>query len=492
MENNFILVLGLGGSQHIAMARKLRVQGYYTEILSGDFDPEALRRKSPRGILIVGGDHCEDASSFPAEVLTLGVPVLAMGGASYMLALSVGCEFEGILLEKSASQINFLPCPLFDQLSESDRYFVRVDGFKLAEGFEPIATTIDGLTPAFADFSRKLYGLQFYAESNDPDGSIILSNFAEKICGCAPTWSIESYVDEECRFIRERIGDGEALIAVSGGIDSTACALLLKRAIGDRLRCVFIDNGLLREGEGEFTRQLYADLGLNLLYVDARERFLERLNGVTDPVRKHEVIHNEFFTLLSEVSSRYSRADTLVQGTIYSDLLTPSGQNGPYARKFRPNKLVEPLRMLFKDEVRELSAYLGVPQAVINRQAFPSPALAIRCCGNVTAEKLSLLRRADTIVRQCFIESGQEKKLSRFFAVLTDTRSVSRRDGSEKLEYVCALRAVAEQDPCAFTVARLPFDLLERISQRIAEEIPGIGRVVYDLSGSTYANIEWE
>ena len=492
MENDFILVLNLGGPQAMAMARKLRNQNFYTEILSRSADIELLRRKAPRGILIVGGEERTQADCFPRAVLALGIPVLAMGGAARLMAEAIGAASEGILLQNSASQISFQPCDLFDQLSDSDRYFVRIDGFALPEGFQPIATTIDGLIPAFADFEHNLYGLQFYAESNDPDGATILSNFAGKICGCSPIWSMDYYIESELNYIRERIGDGKALMAISGGIDSAACALLMHRALGDRLKCVFVDNGLLRTGEADLVLNTFQkDLGLELITIDAGDRFLGRLKGITDSQEKRRAVQNEFVNVLSEVFQQNPDVEFLVEGTIYSDILS-SGAEETRARRYDFGKLIEPLRMLFKDEVRKLGDMLGLPAPLINRQSFPGPGLAVRCMGEVTPEKLELLRKADAVFREEVRVSGQDKRLTHYFAVLCDVKTLGIRDGSRAYEYACALRAVSEQSSSFFTVGKLPYDLLERAAERITNEVPGINRVTYDVTGNRHGMIEWE
>lgn len=492
MENDFILVLDIGGDQGVAMARKLRNQNFYTEILSQNADIETLRRKSPRGILIVGGDDSSDEAVFPRAVLSMGTPVLAMGAAARLMAEAIGASSEGILLQNSASQISFQPCELFDQLSESDRYFARIDGFALPEGFQPIATTIDGLIPGFADFEHNLYGLQFYAESNDPDGAIILSNFAEKICGCTPFWSIENYIENEIAYIREKIGENKALMAISGGVDSAACALLMHRAIGDQLKCVFVDNGLLRTGEVELVLNTFKnELGMDLIFISARDRFIDRLKGISDPVEKREAVHNEFMNVLSEVAHENDEIEYFVEGTIYSDLLKDDGADEAYTRKYESGKLIEPLRMLFKDEVRRLGEILGLPSILINRQPFPGPALAVRCTGTVTREKLALLRKADAIFREEIKNSGQDKRLTQYFVVLSDTKTLGKRNGAFVYEYSCALRAVAEQNS-AFSVGKLPYDMLERVAYRITNEVPGINRVMYDITGSSHSMIEWE
>ena len=492
MENDFILVLDLGGPQAVTMARKLRNQQYYTEIISRNADIDLFRRKSPRGILIVGGDVGVRADAFPRAVLSLGIPVLAMGGAARMMAEAEGASPEGLLLSETAAQITFAPCDLFEGLTVSDRYLPRIDGFALPEGYKPIASTAGGLIPAFADFDRNLYGLQFYAESNDPDGAAILSNFAERICGCTPKWTIENYIEEEVRFVQERVGHSSALMAVSGGVDSAVCAALMRRAIGDRLRCVFVDTGLLRENEAERVRNTYEGaLGMPLICVDARVRFIQRLRGISDPVEKHRAVHNEFINVFSEVSQAHPDAEFLVKGTIYSDLLANGAADEAYARRFDSGTLLEPVRMLFKEEVRLAAEALELPAALAARQPFPAPGLAVRCGGEVTPEKLALLRQVDAVFRETMAENNQEKRLSQFFAVLPDGRALTVRGSRAEFGRICALRAVMEHGD-SFTVGKLPYDLLDRASERILTEVPQISRVLYDISGGVCGAVEWE
>lgn len=487
MENDFILVLDLGGPEAVQMARKLRNQHYYTEIISRNANIDLFRRKAPRGILIAGAD--QRPAPFPRAVLSLGIPVLALGGAARTLLAAEGAKSEGVLLRDRASQLTFMPCPLFDGLTDSDRYFTRIDGFTPPPGFQPVASTPDGIVPAFADLQRRLYALQFYAETNDPDGAAMLSNFAEKICGCTPVWTMDNYLDEELRYIRERVQDRHAVIAVSGGVDSSTCALLMRRAIGNRLRCVLIDHGMMRAGEvGRVQKTFQDDLGLDLTVVDARQRFLERLAGIADPADKRRAVHDVFVEVLAEASQSMSRDPFLIRGTIYSDLLATGASDEAFARYFDPGTLLEPMRMLFKDEVRELGEALGLPVALVNRQPFPSPGLAVRCQGEVTPEKLALLRQADAIFRETVEESGQGRRLSRYFTVLTDSRVCV---ASGERAWACALRAVVEQES-GFVSARLPYDLLDRASERILSEVNGIGRVAYDISGAACGAIEWE
>lgn len=282
MENDFILILDFGGSQAQSMARKLRAQNYYCEVHPCSLNPETIRKKAPRGLLLAGGPGDR---AFDDQILRMGLPVLAMGFCARSMVKSFGASCEGALLTGRASQITFLPCSLFEGLGESDRFFERIDALKLPEGFEPIATTVEGLIPAFANLEERLYGLQFYAESNDPDGVRILANFAGTICGCTPYWSPEFYIDREVEYLRERIGSGRAIMAISGGADSTVCAELMRRAIGDQLTCVFVDTGLLRKGEAETVSHAFRDhLNLELIVVDARDRILSALKGVIDPL----------------------------------------------------------------------------------------------------------------------------------------------------------------------------------------------------------------
>lgn len=489
MDNDFILILDFGGPQAQAMAHKLRGQNYYTEVQSCAIDPETVRRKAPKGLLLAGGPSDR---AFDAELLRLNIPVLAMGFSARRMLQSLGAACEGALLTDRASQITFLPCPLFDGLGESDRYFDRIDALSLPEGFEPIATTIDGLTPAFANPSAQLYGLQFYAESNDPDGARILANFAGSICGCTASWSPERYIDLEVAYLRERIGDGRAIMAISGGVDSTVCAMLMNRAIGERLKCVFVDTGLLRKGEAELVAHVFREqLGLNPVVVDARETVLRALCGVTDPREKRCIVQEEFIRILRQEAEIEPRADFIVEGTIYPDLLN---QSAPECDRPDLQSLthIEPIRMLFKDEVRFVGETLGIPKEQLNRQPFPSTGLATRCIGEVTEEKLALLREADAIFRAEIVEAGLDRKLSQYFAVLTDTHTVGKRDGETRYEYACALRAIHGSSASNLTVAKLPYDLMDRVVQRITAQVPGINHVLYDITGRPTAMVEWE
>lgn len=490
MENDFILILDFGGPQAQSMARKLRGQNYYCEVHACSIDIDTIRRKAPRGLLLAGGPG---DMPFDEDILRLGIPALAMGPCSRRMIKAFGGSCEGALLTDRASQITFLPCPLFDGLGESDRYFDRIDALKLPDCFEPIATTIEGLMPAFANPDAHLYGLQFYAESNDPDGVHILANFAGNICNCPAYWSPEVFIDREVDYIRDKIGDGKAIMALSGGVDSTVCAMLMRRAIGERLKCVFVDTGLLRKGEVETVAHTFRDqLGLDLVIADAREQVLKALAGVTDPREKRRVIHEEFIRTMQEEAAAYAGAEFLVEGTIYSDLLNGTPRESGYAQRLETLKRVEPIRMLFKDEVRFVGESLGVPKELLAQQPFPGSGLAIRCIGEVTAEKLFLLREADAIFRSEIVEAGLDRRLSQYFAILTDVQTIGMRDGKPCTEHAVALRAVSTTDTSGVTIAKLPYDLIERVVQRITAQVPGVNRVLYDVTGRPSAMAEWE
>lgn len=485
MQNDFILVLDFGGPQAMAMARKLRGQNIYCEIRSGAIAVESVRKKAPRGILLAGGPS---QRPFDESVLNLGIPILAMGDCARKLAQGMGAICEGALLTNRASQIEFLPCPLFDGLGESDRFFERIDALQLPEGCEAIATTADGLTPAFADLSRNLYGLQFYAETNDPDGARILMNFAVQICGCEAFWSPEYYIENEKRYLRERIGEAEAIMAISGGVDSTVCAMLLHQAIGERLKCVFIDTGLMRKGEAETVAHDFREqLGMELIVVDARDRVLSALAGITDPAEKRRAIQEQFAEAILLEASAHPKAQYVIEGTIYSDILS-----GLTERNESGLKRIEPLRMLFKDEVRYVGETLGVPKELLNRQSFPGAGLAVRIVGEVTEEKLALLREADAIFRAEIVEAGLDRRLGQYFVILTDMLLPGMRSGRVTREYACALRAVVDNDASGVTIAKLPYDLFDRAVQQITAQVPGINHVLYDITGKPSAFCEWE
>lgn len=506
MNNNMILILDFGGSQGQSIARKVRGERVYCEVVPYDVSIDVVREKNPRGIMMVGNscDVSEDTPNGCAQaVYLLGVPILAMGSAALILARDMGARLMGPVMDKRTAQISFTDSPLFGGLGDTDRYFERVDALELPEGFSPIASG-SGLTAAFACESRKLYALQFFPEQNDPDGLAIIHNFCIDICECEPTWSMDAFIERELTHIRETVGSGRALLAISGGVDSSVCAALMHRAIGRQLVCLHVDTGLMRKGETAMVDRMFKQhMDMNLICVDASERFLEKLRGVTDPECKRRIIDEEFIRVFEDEALKLGKIDFLVQGTIYPDVIETfdaSGRSGRVHHNIAgglPEKIgfqavIEPVRDLFKDEVRAVGMALGLPAELIHRQPFPGPGLAVRTLGEVTREKLDILREADAIFREEIVAAGLDKRIWQYFAVLLDARSTGIRNGERSYDHAVALRAINSFDAMSASVYRLPYDLLERVTIRITTEVPGINRVVYDLTCKPPATIEWE
>ncbi len=496
-----VLILDFGGTQAQSIARKLRGERVYCEVLPYSVPLEEMQKAAPKGILLAGGVPDSEQPRCDARVFALGLPILALGHTVRLLATELGGKDLGILAAKRTAEISFADCPLFEGLTESDRYLERVDAFELPEGFAALAFSGGGMMPAFGDALRGIYALQFYPESNDPDGLRILSNFAVKICRCAPEWSIDRFVAEEIEAIRAQVGGGRALMALSGGVDSSVCAALMHRAIGENLTCVYVNTGLMRKGETEMVMRVFHDeLGLDLICVDASDRFLVRLKGVRDPLEKRRAVLDELLNVFADEGAKLGSFECLVRGTIYPDVIGSYSQTGAHGRnadtvvtqKIDFTRLIEPLRVLFKDEVRQVGEVLQMPRELISRQPFPGPGLAIRCIGEVTQEKLRILREADAIFRAEIAEAGLDRRIWQYFAVLTDVHSIGLRDSGPCYEHTIALRAVSSQDAVSAYAYRLPYDLLERVVSRITSEVPGVNRVVYDVTGKPTAMIEWE
>lgn len=499
MHNDMILVLDFGAQQGRSIARKVRGEQVYCEVLPYDASLESIQARAPRGIILAGGTmdaFAPDAIECDPGVFDMDVPVLGMGYGARLLLRHLGGRRLKTVLSGQSAEIVFEDSPLFAGLSSTERYFERLDEHELPEGVVPIARTGDGLAVAFACENR--YGTQFYAEQNDPDGFAVLRNFAQGICGCEPTWTIERFIDDAVADIRERMGDARrALIAISGGVDSAVCAALMHRAIGDRLCCLHVDTGLMREGETEMVMRLFRErMDITPIRVDASERFLNRLAGVYDPDEKRRVIDEEFLKIFQEEAHRLGDVDCLVQGTIYNDVLEADGrakQSMGMVKDIGFGRLIEPVRRLFKEEVRQVGTTLGLPVELVGRQAFPGPGLAVRCMGEVTAHKLRMLRKADAIYSEAVAQAGLDRRIGQYFAVLTDVRT---RDysalGVECPGYTVALRAVNHLGAMSANAYRLPYDLLERVVERITSEVEGVNRVVYDITGKPPASIEWE
>ncbi|HZY04653.1 MAG TPA: glutamine-hydrolyzing GMP synthase [Anaeromyxobacteraceae bacterium] len=511
-----ILILDFGSQYTQLIARRLRELGVYCEIHPCTMPAQAMRAFAPRGVVLSGGPASVLAEGSPRAdriVFELGVPVLGICYGLQLFAHELGGrvdqaahrEYGPATIETRGGSRLFegLPGSLDVWMSHGD----RVEA--LPPGFEPIAETASSPFAAVEDRRRRFYGVQFHPEVvHTPRGKEILRNFAFGICGCTGSWSMRAYAEVAVDQIRAQVKDGHAICALSGGVDSAVAALLVHRAIGDRLRCIFVDNGVLRAGEREQVEEVFGRMfHLPLVTVDARARFLGKLAGVTDPEQKRKLIGREFIAVFEEEVERLARegerAGFLVQGTLYPDVIESVSFKGPSATiKSHHNvgglpevmklSLVEPLRELFKDEVRRLGLTLGLPREAVQRQPFPGPGLAIRILGEVTEERLSVLRRADAIVQQEIRQAGLYEELWQAFAVLLPVQSVGVMGDERTYENTCAIRAVVSTDGMTADWARLPHDLLARISSRIINEVRGINRVVYDVSSKPPATIEWE
>lgn len=507
-----ILILDFGSQVTQLIARRVREQSVYCEIHPYNMTLEKIKEFGPKGIILSGGPssvYDKDAPLSDARLFELGVPVLGICYGMQLMTNQLGGKVEKSKKREFGRAIMQIDDAkdLFAGFSGKEEVWMshgdRIDD--MPKGFAVISHTEHCPVAAMKDEKRRFFGVQFHPEVvHTPRGDEMLGNFLFKICGCKPLWTMANFIETEIELIRKKVGKGKVICALSGGVDSSVVAVLIHKAIGDQLQCIFVNNGLLRKGEAEKVVNLFSThFNINLNYVDASDRFLNKLAGVSDPEQKRKIIGNEFIFLFEEEAKKLGQVDYLAQGTLYPDVIESVSTKGPSAViKSHHNvgglpekmnlKLLEPVRELFKDEVRLLGKELGMPDEVIHRQPFPGPGLAIRCIGELSKEKLDILREADAIVLDEIRKAGLYREIWQSFAVLLPVKTVGVMGDARTYEFTVAIRAVNSLDGMTADWVKLPYELLGTISSRIINEVRGVNRVVYDISQKPPSTIEWE
>ena len=513
MSHQTVIVLDFGGQYNQLIARRVRECNVYCEVMPCTTPLSQLKAMDPIGIIFTGGPNSVYLDSSPhvdPEIFTWGVPILGICYGCQLMAHTLGGQVteaqDDSAREYGKTQTYYdTTSPLFKGLPQEGISWMSHGDYmaKVPDGFALTAHSDSCPNVAIADEARGFYGVQFHPEVNHTQHGIdMIHNFLYEVCRAKGDWTMEDYCRTAIAQIREKIGGGKVLLALSGGVDSSVAAALLAEAVGSQLTCVFVDYGLMRKNEGDEVEAAFSKWDINFVRVDAEQRFLIKLAGVSEPEHKRKIIGEEFIRVFEEEAKKIGRVDYLVQGTIYPDVIE-SGAGDAAVIKSHHNvgglpdyvdfkEIIEPLRLLFKDEVRQLGRELGLPEYLVMRQPFPGPGLAIRVIGDLTKEKLDTLRDADAIYREEITAAGEDKNINQYFAVLTNTRSVGVMGDGRTYDYTLALRAVTTSDFMTADWARIPYDVLDKISTRIVNEVKGINRIVYDITSKPPATIEWE
>ncbi len=512
--HEYVLIIDFGGQYNQLIARRVRECSVYCEVISyKSITIEKIEELAPEGIIFTGGPQSvygDDAPTIDAKIFEMGVPVLGICYGSQLMAHMLGGKVQTCQTSEYGKTQTYYDksCVLFSGITEmSDEaisWMSHTDYIsQLPEGFSSVAHTDNCPVAAMANYGRKLYAVQFHPEVNHTEhGLKMLDSFLKNVCGCKGDWTMGNYAQTAIKDIREKVGDGKVLLALSGGVDSSVLAALLSKAVGSQLTCIFVDHGFMRKNEGDEVEDAFKDWDVNFVRVNAKDRFMAKLNGVSDPETKRKLIGEEFIRVFEAEAKKIGKVDFLAQGTIYPDVIE-SGSGDAATIKSHHNvgglpdyvdfkEIIEPLRMLFKDETRKLGQELGLSDTLVWRQPFPGPGLAIRIMGEITDEKLTILQDADYIFREEIAKAGLDRSIGQYFAVLTNNRSVGVMGDFRTYDYTLALRAVTTTDFMTADFARIPYEVLETCSSRIVNEVKNINRVVYDVTTKPPATIEWE